>query len=111
MGLPGKRVKESAWNAGDVDSISESKSSGEGNGNPLQYSCLGNPMDRGGWWARVHEVAKESDKTLSNNNNRFLGNSGDQEDVVIGLSSTFCVISPLVWCPKGEVLEAEQAFF
>ena len=47
MGLPGKRVKESAWNAGDVDSISESKSSGEGNGNPLQYSCLGNPMDSG----------------------------------------------------------------
>ena len=86
-------------------------SPGEGNGNPLQYSCLGNPMDRGGWWARVHEVAKESDKTLSNNNNRFLGNSGDQEDVVIGLSSTFCVISPLVWCPEGEVLEAEQAFF
>ena len=30
----------------------------EGNGNPLQYSCLGNPMDRGGWWATVHGVAK-----------------------------------------------------
>ena len=31
---------------------------GEGNGNPLQYSCLENPMDRGAWWAAVHEVAK-----------------------------------------------------
>jgi len=33
----------------------------EGNGNPLQYSCLGNPMDRGAWQAAVHGVAKESD--------------------------------------------------
>ena len=33
------------------------RSSGEGNGNPLQYSCLGNPMDRGAWWATVHRVA------------------------------------------------------
>ena len=32
---------------------------GEGNGNPLQYSCLGNPMDRGAWWVVVHGVAKE----------------------------------------------------
>ena len=31
---------------------------GEGNGNPLQYSCLGNPMDRGTWWATVHGVTK-----------------------------------------------------
>ena len=31
---------------------------GEGNGNPLQYSCLENPMDRGTWWATVHKVAK-----------------------------------------------------
>ena len=31
---------------------------GEGNGNPLQYSCLENPMDRGAWWAAVHEVTK-----------------------------------------------------
>ena len=34
---------------------------GEGNGNPLQYSCLGNRMDRGAWWATVHGVVKESD--------------------------------------------------
>ena len=36
---------------------------GERNGNPLQYSCLGNPMDRGAWWATVHGVTKESDTT------------------------------------------------
>ena len=36
---------------------------GEGHGKPLRYSCLENPMDRGAWWAIVHEVAKESDMT------------------------------------------------
>ena len=38
-------------------------SPGEGNGNPLQYSCLGNPMDRGAWWVAVHGVTKELDTT------------------------------------------------
>ena len=36
---------------------------GEGNGNPLQYSCLENPKDRGAWWATVHRVAKSQDTT------------------------------------------------
>ena len=36
---------------------------GEGTGNQLQYSCLGNPLDRGVWWATIHGVAKESDMT------------------------------------------------
>ena len=36
---------------------------GGGNGNPLPYSCLENPMDRGGWWVIVHGVSKESDTT------------------------------------------------
>ena len=50
-------------NAGDPDSVPGSGiSPGEGNGYPLQYSCLGIPMDRGAWWATVHEVAK-SDMT------------------------------------------------
>ena len=44
---------------GDVDSIPGSgRSPGEGNGNPLQYYCLENSMDRGAWWATVHGVAK-----------------------------------------------------
>ena len=55
--------KESACNAGDLGLISGSgRSPGEGNGSPLQYSCLENSMDRGAWWATVHEVA-ESDMT------------------------------------------------
>ena len=39
-------------------SITSDMQMGEGNGNPLQYSCLENPMDRGAWWAAVHGVAK-----------------------------------------------------
>ena len=51
--------EESAYNAGDPDSIPGlGRSPGEGNGNPLQYSCLGNPMDRGAWRATVHGVAR-----------------------------------------------------
>ena len=47
--------KEFDCNAGDLDSIPGSgRSPGEGNGNPLQYSCLENPMDRGAWQATVH---------------------------------------------------------
>ena len=56
--------KEPACNAGDMGSIPGSRRSPEGgHGNPLWYSCLGNPMDRGAWWAAVHGVAKELDMT------------------------------------------------
>ena len=41
-----------------IQSLSPGRSPGGGCGNPLQYSCLGNPMDRGAWWATVHGVAK-----------------------------------------------------
>ena len=59
-GFPGSLDgKASAYNAGDPGPIPGSgRSLGEGNGNPLQYSCLENPMDRGAWWATVHGVAK-----------------------------------------------------
>ena len=62
-GFPGgSDGKESVCNAGDPDSIRGlGRSSGEGNGNPLQYSCLENPMDRGAWWVIVHGVAKGHD--------------------------------------------------
>ena len=51
--------EESACNVGDLGPIPGSgRFPGEGNGNPLQYSCLENPMDRGAWWASVHGVAK-----------------------------------------------------
>ena len=60
LGFPGASDgKESACQAGDLGSIPGlGRSPGEGNGNPLQYSCLENSMDRGAWWATVHEVAK-----------------------------------------------------
>ena len=60
LGFPGgSDGKESSCNAGGPGSIPGSgRSPGEGNGNPLQYSCLGNPMDRAAWWATVHGVTK-----------------------------------------------------
>ena len=52
-------VKNSAANEGDAGSVPGSgRSSGGGNGNPLQYPCLENPMDRRDWWATVHGIAK-----------------------------------------------------
>ena len=57
-------VKNPPVNAGDMGLNPESgRCPREGNGNPPQYSYLGNPMDRGAWWAIVHGVAKESDMT------------------------------------------------
>ena len=64
MVLAVQNLPASAGDIGDVGSIPGSgRSPGEGNGNPLQYSCLENPMDGGAWWATVHGVTKESDMT------------------------------------------------
>ena len=62
LGFPGETVVKNlfanAGDSGDAGSIPGSEGSpGEGNGNPLLYSCLQNPMDRGTWWATVHGVA------------------------------------------------------
>ena len=70
MGFPGSPVVKnppgSAGDPGNTGSIPGSgKSPGEGNSDPLQYSCLENPMDRGAWRTTIHEVAKES-RRLSN---------------------------------------------
>ena len=60
----GSDCKESACNAVDLGSIPGlGRSPGEGNGNPLQYSCLEKSMDREAWWAIVHEITKESYST------------------------------------------------
>ena len=57
-------VKNLAANAGDMGSIlGQGRSPGGGNGNPLQYSCLGNPKDREDWQAAVHEVTKSRTRT------------------------------------------------
>ena len=59
-----KNLPANAGDTGDVGSIPGSgRSPGVGNDNPLQYSCLENPMDRGAWWATVHGGLKESDTT------------------------------------------------
>ena len=65
MGFPGGSVvRNLPANAGDEGSIPGSgRPLGEGNGNSLQYSCLGNPMDRVAWWATVHGGHKELDTT------------------------------------------------
>ena len=70
MGFPGGSVvKNQPSRAGDTASISGlGRSPGKGNGNLLQYSYLGNPMDRAAWWAIVRGVAKESDMTWQLNN-------------------------------------------
>ena len=63
----GSVVKNPPVNAGDAGDMGLIPGSGRcprgGNGNPLQYSCLGNPMDRGAWWALVYGVSKESNMT------------------------------------------------
>ena len=60
MGFPGgSDSKESAYNVGDLSSISElGRSPGGGHGNPLQYSCLENPMDRGAWDPKELDTAE-----------------------------------------------------
>ena len=62
--LGGSVVKNLPANTGDAGSVPGSgRSPGGGNGNPLQYSCQDNPMDRGAWWATVRGATEESDTT------------------------------------------------
>ena len=76
MDFPGgSDGKASVYNAGDPGSIPGlRRSPGEGNGNLLQSSCLGNCMDREAWWATVHEVSKEMDATERLNNDNDAAN-------------------------------------
>ena len=68
MALAVKNPVANAWDMGSIPGLG--RSPGEGNGNPLQYSCLGNPMDREAWWATVRGDYKELDMNEHNNNNR-----------------------------------------
>ena len=76
LGFPGGSVvKNQPANAGDTGSIpGPGRHPGEGNGNPIWYSCLGNHMDRGAWWATVHGVTKSQMqlKNKNNNNNHYV---------------------------------------
>ena len=94
MDSPGTAVvKNPPANAGDTGDkgliLGLERSPGEGHGNSLQYSCLGNPMDRGAWWAAVHGVAKGSDTTKQlNNNNENQGALGESTWLSVGIYST-----------------------
>ena len=72
MGFPGgSDGQESACNVGDLGSMTGlGRSPGEGHSNPLQYSCLENPVDRGGWWSTIHGVT-ELDITYQLNSNSY----------------------------------------
>ena len=78
MGFPsGSDSKESACNAGDPGSVPRwGRSPGEGQGNPLQYSCLENLKDRGTWWATVHGFAKNQTQ-LSDEHFHFLSSESE----------------------------------
>ena len=92
-GFPGSLVvKNLLANAGDASLIPGLRSSGEGNGKPLQYSCLRNPMDRGTWWATVHGVTKEWDMTLRLKNNGEESAINLAEDLLYEMSC-FSIIS------------------
>ena len=79
MALVVKNLPANAGDIKDVDLIPGlGRFPGEGNDNLFQYSCLGNPMNRGLLWAAVHEVARELDKTMTkqqpvNNRHQFVG--------------------------------------
>ena len=74
MGFPGGSVvKNPPASTGDMALVPGSgRSPGEGNGNPFQYSCLGNPMDRGAWRAEDYGDTNESDMILQLNNNKII---------------------------------------
>ena len=77
----GSDDKESACNVGDAGLLPGlGRSPGEGNGDPLQYSCLGNSMDRGVWWVIVHGVVKSWTQWWLNNNKDFL-----EENILLGI--------------------------
>ena len=116
--------KESAWNAGNPGSIPGSRFPGEGNGNPLQYSCLENPMDRGAWQATVHGGPRVGHDLVTKPPSRrsycFLGwsagkelacNTGDTGDVGLipglGGSSGVGHGNPLQYSCLGNPLDRE----
>ena len=86
MGFPGgSDNKQSACSAGDLGSIPGlGRYPGEENGNPLQYSCLNNPMDRGAWWARAHGATKS--RTLVINIFIFFHNGKTEHNVAFTVS-------------------------
>ena len=106
--------KESACRTGDPGSTPGSgRSLGEGNGNPLQYSCLGNPTDRGACWARVHGVARVRHYLATKPPPRWVGLWGlitktqHNHWKVVGGGEVYFVVSPfLAGDAHGRVLRS-----
>ena len=83
-------VKKLPGSAGDLGSIPGSgRCRGRGNGSPLHYSCLGNLLDRGAWWATVHGVTKEWDTTWQLNNNKTCSSNETTADTatIVGVTA------------------------
>ena len=99
-GATGKESTCNSGDTGDMDSIPGSRRSpGVGNGNPLKYSCLGNPMDRGTWWATVHGDVK-SQTQLSNWAHTHTHTPKGQRRVISGKGRTFLALNDLVLLQK-----------
>ena len=94
-------VENPPASTGDMGSISRSgKSPGEGNSNPLQYSCLENLMDTGAWWATVYRIAKESDTTEQLKiNNLLQGTHRGSVQFIAQSCPTLC--NPMDCSPPG----------
>ena len=91
-----------ACNAGDLSSIPDlGRSPGEGNGNPLQYSCLENPMDRGSWQATVHGVAKSRTQLSDFTSLHFIQHEGPLEKEMATYSSLVAWRIPWTEEPSG----------
>ena len=80
-------VKNPPANAGDIRDVGSisglGRSPREGNGNPLQYSCLGNPMDRGTWWVTVHGVAKSQTRLEHGHSSHYFRHNKDESEVKV----------------------------
>ena len=94
-----KKVVNLGFPGGSV--VENGRSPGEGNGNPLQYSCLGNPMDREAWWVTVHGVAKELDTTYWPNSNSIILKKKIVEKIFANLISWRGILS----FPGGSVVK------
>ena len=97
-GFPGgAEVKASACNVGDLGSIPGlGRSPGEGNGNPLQYSCLENPMDGGAWWATFHGSQRVGHDSVTSLYSNSMFN-------IWSTSKLFCKVGIPIWLPTSSV--------
>ena len=91
--------KETAYQLRDMGSIPGSgRCLGEGNGNPLQYLCLGNPIHRGAGWATVHGVTKSQAQLIDKNNNVYpIAQAPFVEKAIFVPFNCICTVSKIIW--------------